>query len=65
MYTSKTKTGKEAHAMEQDIIKEFCDYAYKGPSPLIITKTTEMFTKNITFSGIGLRACDSNAEPLE
>ena len=51
--------------MEQDIIKEFCDYAYKGPSPLIRTKTTEMFTKNITFSGTGLRACDSNAEPLE
>lgn len=65
LFKHKYQTGKEAHAMEQDIIKEFCDYSYKGPSPLIGTKTTEMFTKNITFSGVGLRACDQSGEPTE
>lgn len=65
LFRHKYQTGKEAHTMEQEIIKEFYDYSYKGSSPLIRTKTTEMFTKNITFSDIGLRACDSNAEPLE
>ena len=49
--------------MEQDVIKEFCDYAYKGPSPLLRTKTTEMFTTDITRVGISLRACDLKGNP--
>ena len=65
LFKHKYKTGKEAHDMEQSIIKEFSNYAYTGPSPLIRTKTTEMFTVDITKVKLGLRDCDSNGQPKE
>ena len=65
LFKHKYKTGKEAHDMEQSLIKEFSNYSYKGHSPLIRTKTTEMFTVDITKVGIGLRDYDTNGQPKE
>ena len=65
LFKHKYQTGKEAHAMEQEIIKEFSEYSYTGESPLLRTKTTEMFTTDITRVGISLRACGQSGEPTE
>lgn len=65
LFKHKYKTGKEAFDMEQSIIKEFSNYSYKGVSPLIRTKTTEMFTKDITVTELGIRDCHPNGEPIE
>ena len=65
LFKHKYSVGLEAYNLEQEIIKEFSEYRYTGESPLLRTKTTEMFTTDITRVGISLRACDSNAEPLE
>ena len=65
LFKHKYKTGKEAFDMEQSIIKEFSNYSYTGVSPLIRTKTTEMFTKDITVTELGLRDCDSNGQAKE
>ena len=60
LFKNKYKKGKDAHIMEQEIIKEFEYCKYTGKSPLRRTKTTEMFTENIC-----LRDCDSTSEPKE
>ena len=67
LFKHKYKTGKEAFDMEQSIIKEFSNYSYTGVSPLINTKTSEMFTVDITSRpiGVGIRDCNTNGEPIE
>lgn len=63
LFKHKYTTGKEAFDMEQSIVKEFSNYSYTGVSPLIRTKTTEMFTKDITVTELRIRDCNSLGEP--
>ena len=66
---AKTKftKGIDAYNLEQEFKLEFNKFKYTGVSPLINTKTSEMFTIDITSKpvGIGLRDCDETGEPLE
>ena len=65
LFKHKYTTGKDAYTMEQSIINEFKEYKYEGESPLLRTKTSEMFTTDITKVGLTFRLCDSSGEPLE
>lgn len=61
LYKIKYNTGKEAHIKEQEIIKQYSNYKYTGTSPLLRTRTSEMFTIDISE---GLRDCDADGNPL-
>lgn len=64
---TKFSTGKEAYDLEQYFKLSFMQFKYNGISPLLNTRTTEMFTVDITRTsiGLGVRNCDQNGQPLE
>ena len=63
LFKIKYNTGREAHTKEQEIINQYKDYKYTEESPLLRTRTSEMFTIDVS-KGICLRDCDSAGEPL-
>jgi len=56
---TKFNLGRDAYDVEQYIKQQFKVWIYTGASPLLRTKTTEMFTKNITYSELD-RKVDTN-----
>lgn len=64
---SKFTKGIDAYNLEQEFKLEFSKFKYTGVSPLINTKTSEMFTIDITSRpiGVGIRNCHPNGEPIE
>lgn len=57
--------GIDAFNKEQEIKKMYFEYRYNGVSPLVNTKTSEMFASDLQEIGQHFRLCDEYGNPLE
>lgn len=66
LFSHRFNHGREAYLIEQQIKADFSKYKYIGPSPLLRTRTTEMFNiPPLSSPLVGLRKCSPSGAPLE